>query len=480
MSKLDSQKKDDKENTPLHTAAESGDVSTIAGLLESKADINAGNRWKNTPLHAAACMDHGDIVRTLLKAGANHSAKNVTNESALHQAAFRGNTDGVAALLEAKADVEAKDVLGRTPLHNAVAKPRIVQALLDAKASAFTKDGTGNIPLYWACRMNRGDADGVQALRILALAAVASKIDGESYVECISPALSCGNKVEAVLEAGADVLEAKNYHDLISTAMHRGYITAVKALASKAKVETFGIKQYDKTLLQAAASEGLSEAVQALLAAKADVRVTDADGQTPLHFAACNRLLMGEREGRYDYAQVIRFLVAGKADIEAKDHKGQTLFFLANQKMSLARTNRRPIEELLRWVLLLGVLKINPKFKPTDESKGLTQQEMNEQVSQHIRNYMTQKWGGCKRVDERLKTSTMEQIPQLTTEVVKTIALRTMLSMLHFRCGARSLGPRLTTSPLFDSQIFRFFCPPGRVNPELCQSILHIPAALTS
>src|SRR5258706_13335744 len=56
--------------TPLHTAAQNGDLDAVRALLAQGADPNAREAGDNTyPLHWAAAAKHVDIVRALLDAG---------------------------------------------------------------------------------------------------------------------------------------------------------------------------------------------------------------------------------------------------------------------------------------------------------------------------------------------------------------------------------------------------------------------------
>src|SRR4249919_1973402 len=58
--------------TPLHAAAQSGDVDAVRRLLADGADPNAREAGDNTtPLHWAAAAKHVEAVRALLDAGAD-------------------------------------------------------------------------------------------------------------------------------------------------------------------------------------------------------------------------------------------------------------------------------------------------------------------------------------------------------------------------------------------------------------------------
>ena len=64
--------KDDKGDTPLHSAAKYDHKDVAEFLLANKADVNAQNNSGNMPLHAAAGFK--DIVELLLSNKAEVSA----------------------------------------------------------------------------------------------------------------------------------------------------------------------------------------------------------------------------------------------------------------------------------------------------------------------------------------------------------------------------------------------------------------------
>ncbi|GIK15190.1 MAG: hypothetical protein BroJett003_01540 [Planctomycetota bacterium] len=101
-------------DTPLHSAAHSGNRSAIEILIHAGANVNAADRNRNTPLHYAASGD-AEVIRTLLKLGAKPDVQNVNGITPLHWAAFSGNVKGVKALLAAGATCDKRDVRQRTP-----------------------------------------------------------------------------------------------------------------------------------------------------------------------------------------------------------------------------------------------------------------------------------------------------------------------------------------------------------------------------
>jgi ankyrin repeat protein len=102
--------------SPLHEAAEVGDISQIEALLRSGADVNAYNEDGKTPLNVAARMGHKNIVQTFLDHGADINARDKRGRTPLYFAVLNGNLAGIQLLLDRGADLNIGDKDGRTPL----------------------------------------------------------------------------------------------------------------------------------------------------------------------------------------------------------------------------------------------------------------------------------------------------------------------------------------------------------------------------
>jgi ankyrin repeat protein len=68
--------KDGFGDTPLHSAAESGQRDVAEFLLANKAEVNVKNKYGSTPLHYAAGNDHKDVAELLLANGAEVNVRN--------------------------------------------------------------------------------------------------------------------------------------------------------------------------------------------------------------------------------------------------------------------------------------------------------------------------------------------------------------------------------------------------------------------
>ena len=106
-----------KEWTPLHTAADAGDVASIDRIAKDQpGSVDAPETGGHTPLHVAAAGGRRDAVARLLQHGANLEAHDVCGWTPLHIAIDNNRKEIVELLLTKGADVNAKDCRGQTPL----------------------------------------------------------------------------------------------------------------------------------------------------------------------------------------------------------------------------------------------------------------------------------------------------------------------------------------------------------------------------
>ncbi len=227
----------------LIEAAKTGDRRAAGRLLASGADPNTAQPDGTTALHWAAYRDDPALVDLLLRGGAAVGAANRYGVEPLSLAAARGHGAVVARLLAAGADPHAAQPGGETALMSAAraGSERAVEALLAAGADVNAAEETrGQTALMWAA--GEGHADVVRLL----------------------------------LRAGAD-LDARSHGP------------AAAAAAGGAGTYTRRVERIDAfTPLLFAVRAGRSAAVEALLAAGADVNQTASDGTSALVMAAAN------------------------------------------------------------------------------------------------------------------------------------------------------------------------------------------------
>ena len=169
---------DEMRRTPLHTAAERGDVAVVNALLQSKVNLEILDTHELTALNLALrqvvsenwdAPEHMDVVSALLKSGANPNAPDPQYGTPLHLAAEWGDVELAKQLLEAGANVNVEHFTktapgagnGFTPLHLAVQNPPryagpelMMKLLLEHGASPNAMDSSGSTVLHAAVKNN--------------------------------------------------------------------------------------------------------------------------------------------------------------------------------------------------------------------------------------------------------------------------------------------------------------------------------------
>jgi cytohesin len=313
--------------TPLHLAAEKGFNAVIEVLLSHKADINARRNNGQTPLHTAVDYGQQATVELLLQKGANVNAVDAAGKTPL----FRLPNDAILKLLlAAKADPNVQDKEGRTALSFAAEGGRLaeVKSLLAAKADPNITNKFGRGPLYYATGGNHTEE------AQLLLEAKADPNPPTSSVTLLHLAVTRTNValVEALLRHGAEPnAETPNFPwgagsqpkwTVLHMAAYQANTDVVPALM-KAGADPALRDSRGNTALHYAA--GNKRILELLLASKPNVNVTNQDGDTPLHWAACAA----------DIEPATLLLAAG-ANVNAVNAKGQTPLHLVSWKQNEA------------------------------------------------------------------------------------------------------------------------------------------------
>lgn len=325
--------------TLLHLAAENGHEGVVKLLLEKGADITAQNRSGATPLHVAAEKGFNGMFRLLQLVWRGSSFDKAIETvdragcSPLHSAAANNCQVIIRILLEEGANIAMKNVRGRTPLHLAAEKghEEAVRLLMEHGATADEAAGfldrAGNSPLHSAAK-NGHEA----VVRVLLEMGVDCTITTEFGATPLHWAAKMGHEavVAALLENEA-VVDAMAQDESQSTPLH---------WVAESCCWTTIFKSRDPEPI-----------IKRLLKKGADVRVTNANGKTALHFAAENgEYATRRKEEKYTpgrspksikvsntnqeavqaaHRTLITLLLDSGADINARDLSGSTALHCA-------------------------------------------------------------------------------------------------------------------------------------------------------
>ena len=308
------------------TFAQLAGPADFTRCLEQGADVLAPDDQGNTPLHRATENEDASVLAALLDVGAELEVRNRRGHTPLHTAVSNGNLAAMTALLDAGADIEA-DAGGfyGTPLTHAALRITgsveernavtitLMEALLAAGADVNGVDERGDTPLLKVLRNgNLGGSYTVgaiaDAVADLALALLAAGADpgpqGGSGSTPLHEAAEYEHPVlvQALLDAGADPNVRNRYgNSPLHQAARSGSVDIIDPLVN-AGAEVNGRNQSGMSPLHRAVLSGSASMVAlrsptletgpwlqraaALLESGADPNLPDANGDTPLHFAA--------------------------------------------------------------------------------------------------------------------------------------------------------------------------------------------------
>jgi uncharacterized protein len=312
---------------PLVEAARDKDAARVKQLLSGKprVDVNQRSADGTTALHWAVYNDDVALVDRLLKARADVNARNDYDASPLSEAAVVGNVEVIRRLLKAGADPESPNADGQTALMT-IARTSNVEAakLLIARGAKVNSSESwrGQSPLMWA-------------------AAEAQ------------PAM-----VRLLIEQGADVNARSRVNRW------------ERQVTSEPRMQARPSGGF--TPLLYAARRGCADCARQLLAAGADVNLTDPEGVSPLLLAILNF--------SFDTAMV---LMDAGADLDKWDTWGRAPVYAAVDVNTLptgGRADRPSLDQataldVLQRLLGQGAnpnlqLKLFPPYRSLRDDRG--------------------------------------------------------------------------------------------------------------
>lgn len=237
--------------TPLLQAASLGHVPTVEALMRHGARPNTRDKDGAAAIHKAASNNHLDVARALVRGGAARDLGGPDKSTALHIAARLGHDDTVEALLEVGCSQAVKDARGATPLHLAAANNHIVvlEQLISLNPSISPRDADGATPLVYAIRAGALNA----ARRLVRAGAKIREVADAAVSETVTPSDSSLRRIwVGAAEAFRLFDNTARTNSKLMRLIERNDITGVKRMIAKT----------------------------------VDVNLPDAEGRTPLEFAA--------------------------------------------------------------------------------------------------------------------------------------------------------------------------------------------------
>src|SRR5215472_12847878 len=272
----------------LLTAASRGDLDSIQKALKEGANVEAHEADGATALMVAALSGHPDVVSALLDRGANPNAANNSGATALMWGVER--IDTVEALVDRGADVKARTEFGHTPLMIACgsdASSEVARFLIRRGAGVNATSKSGFTPLLAA--IAGGDADLVELLLKGGANPRAANKAGWTPLHA-SAAMGDLRSVERLLAMGVAAnprVKGFNNATPLMWAAAQGATDVVRRLVKSGAAVNVHETFHGATAFIWAASRqpGSPETVRVLLAAGANSRARDEDGDNALRWA---------------------------------------------------------------------------------------------------------------------------------------------------------------------------------------------------
>ena len=280
-------------STPLHSAAERGDVDQARELLDhDRYDVNCTDEHGQTPLHWACIYGHVDMVRMLISEfQADTTLQDNGGYTSLHKAACRGKEDAASTLItEFGCDTTLRGRNGGTLLHSACGGGCLTLAkrlICDHDAEVNAQDENNDTPLRLAAREGKENL----ALALITEFGCDINISGQ-YCGTLLHSASWGGCLtlakKLIQEYNVDVnAQDKNKDTPLHLAARNNKQDLALALIEEFGCATNMINRNGYTFLHEACIFG-KESIVKRFGKYASLLATTNDGDTPLHIAAAN------------------------------------------------------------------------------------------------------------------------------------------------------------------------------------------------
>lgn len=313
---------------PLVHAAYKNDLSAVAELALTSANVNVTDRLTNTTALAHAIENtNREMVQVLLSAGADVNARNSYGTTPFMHLGERATVELVRDLLAAGADLHAADESGTTALLKIAgsSKLEVVTELINAGARIDVKDNRGTTVL-----MNAAENEDARVVKFFIAAGLDVAARNDNGETALMQAVQWGgtDTVRALSESGTAINAADDEGKTALMYAADNDDPEISRMLIDKGAEVNRKDEDGNTALMLAAAEGNTAIMQLLLAAGAEVDARDNEGQTALM--------------RADDAESVRVLLKAHADLSLKDNNGQT---------ALARARKDEEEEIVKLLV---------------------------------------------------------------------------------------------------------------------------------
>lgn len=320
--------------TPLHLAAESGQLKVCEILLDLGSDLNAIDNQGQTPLHLAARKNSAEVLRLFLSSKPELiGLANKNGFTCAHIAALNGSTDTIKELLKFNREAVIKNRIKKTnstTLHLASenGNAEITKLLLNSGAKANDENNLGETALHLAAKSGH-----VKVLHTIRSSdwRFCSKTNGLTglhiasncgQTEFVAEMLRC--KVSGGIRSEKSTIDLKSDYGLtpLHLACRNGHEGVVRMLLNSAGVQVDSVSEINKTIPVHLAAQGGHLLVAGLLISRSTDSLTKADsqGRTALHFASSH----GHRD-------MVGLLIGQGSPINCQDNKGWTSLHYASK-----------------------------------------------------------------------------------------------------------------------------------------------------
>lgn len=313
--------------TPLHLAAESGQLKVCEILLDLGSDLNAIDNQGQTPLHLAARKNSAEVLRLFLSSKPELiDLANKNGYTCAHIAALNGSVDTIKELLKFNREAVITNRIKKsnsTALHLASEKgnAEITKLLLNSGAKANDENSLGETALHLAAKSGH-----VRVLHTIRSSEwkFCSKSSGLTglhiasncgQTEFVAEMLRC--RVPGGIRSEKSTIDPKSDYGLtpLHLACRNGHEGVVRMLLNSAGVQVDSVSEINKTIPVHLAAQGGHLLVAGLLISRSSDGLTKADsqGRTALHFASSH----GHRD-------MVGLLIGQGSPINCQDNQGWT------------------------------------------------------------------------------------------------------------------------------------------------------------